>query len=189
MKDFLKKRESKYLIAFIGFMLLLAIPTFKPLMILAFGEEIHLEAVGYDPKDPFRGDYVQVGFVEEVVSLDLLDDSIQFTDAYRLDSLLDDKVLYVSIIKVGDYHRVEKVSLNKPTGLYIEAEFEYVHWSFKEGEVSNEPDSVVLTYNLHRFYVPEGTGLDLENAIRDGEAYSVIKLYRGDGVLTDIRIK
>ncbi len=183
MKNFLKT-DMKYLITFIGLMILLLIPTIKPVFIMVFGEEIHLEVTGYDPTDPFRGDFVRLGYVESIIDKDLFDATI---NTIEYGENMHRETVYVSLIKVGEYYRVSKVSLHKPDGVYLKAEFSYFEYSWDEHTETLE--AMVVRYDLDRFYVEENTGYDLEKEVRDGNAYSVLKVLNGEAVLVDVRLK
>lgn len=187
MKNFLSKRMSKYIIAFLGLIILLAVTTVKPLYVLSFGDEIYLEAAGYDPIDPFKGEYVRVGYGNDLIPKELMSAELLAMDPDMFYREIDDRKLYVELEKVGEFHTVKSVGLEKPDGLFIRASYEWANWTYDD-EV-NDYDAIIVSYDLDRFYVPEGTGLDLENAIREGKAYSVIKIKNGYGVLTDLRIK
>ncbi len=183
MKNFLKT-DLKYVITFIGLMILLLVPTIKPLFIVSFGEEVYLEVNGYDPTDPFRGDFVRLGYVESVIDKDLFDLSIDTTE---YGENMHGKTVYVSLTKVGDYYQVSRVSLDKPNGIYLKAEFEYFEHSWEENFDTLE--AMVVQYNLDRFYVEENTGYDLEMQVQSGNAYSVLRVLNGEAVLIDVRLK
>lgn len=189
MKNFLKRRECKYIIGFVGLLLLLLIPTVKPLFVVAFGEEVKIEAIGFDPTDPFKGDFIRIGYVNEIITFDMFDETITTRDEDKLYQLLNNEKLYVSLEKSGEYYHVANVSLEKPEGLFIRAEFEHTNWEWNEELDRGGATGIVVTYNLDKFYVPEGTGYELEQAIQRGEAYSVVKIFNGYAVLTDLRLK
>jgi len=184
MKNILKKRRNRYLFAFLGMIILLLIPTIKPLFIITFGEEVHLRVEGYDPTDPFKGDFVRLGYETDFIPKELLSSeiiSMNQDDYYRT---LDDNRLYIELVRDGDLYVVKQVTLDKPDGLFIRANYS---WSQFDYENNNELIGITVSLSMDRFYVPEGTGKAYEDMINNGEAYSVIKIINGYGVLTDLR--
>lgn len=186
MKNFLNNRMYVYLLGFAGILVCLFVITIKPVSILVLGEEVHLETRYYDPKDPFRGDFIRLGYVNERIPFELLDDEIDTRDIHES---LDGKDLFVSLVKNGDYYEVEGVGLEKPEGLFIRAEFNWVDGYFDEDKNAYVEDSIMVDFNLDRLYIPENTGMALEEAVKNNEAYTVLKLFNGYGVVLDVRIK
>lgn len=183
MKNFLKT-DIKYVVTFIGLIILLIIPTIKPVFIVAFGEEINLEVTGYDPTDPFRGDYVNIGYSESFIPIELFDDTI---DSSEYGENLRKEQLYVSLVKSGEYYQVKEVSLEKPDGLYLKAEFEWLQYDWENNR--DVVTGMFVHFNLDRFYVEENSGYELEKQVREGKAYSVLKVYNGNAVLVDVKLK
>lgn len=183
MKNFLKK-DIRHLVVFGFLMILLIIPTLKPVFVITFGQEVYLEVTGYDPSDPFRGDYVNLGYTESFIPVELFDETIDTAD---YGEHMRNETVYVSLEKSGDYYHVSEVSLTKPEGLFLRAEFEYMEYNWEKD--NEEPIAMFVNYELDRIYVPENTGLDLEREVQQGNAYSVIKVYNGRAVLTDVLLK
>lgn len=186
MKNFLSKRLNLYLLGFLGILFCLFVVMIKPISIMTFGEEVKLETRYYDPKDPFRGDYIRLGYLNERIPFELLDDTIPKVD---IRDQLDGKTLFVSLVKSGEYYVVSSVGLEKPDGIFLRAEFEWVDGFYDETTDSYEEDSIIVDFNLDRLYIPEGTGTALEEAVRNNNAYTVLRIFNGYGVVVDVQLK
>jgi len=184
MKNILKKRRNVYIFAFIGMLILLLIPTIKPLFIITFGEEVHLRVEGYDPTDPFKGDYVRLGYENDFIPKELLSEELIRMNIGSYYRNVDDYKLYLELIKEGDLYVVKQVTLDKPDGLFIRADYEWAQFDYENNNVLL---GITVSLAMDRFYVPEGTGKAYEDMINSGDAYSVIKIINGYGVLVDLR--
>jgi len=116
--------------------------------VLYYGNTAVLEIVPVDPRDLFRGDYVILDYKISRVENEML-------------SIGD--VVYVSLVKDGDFHVAERVSFARPKeGLFI------------KGTVSeNNGKNFTIIYGIENYFVPEDKGRELENA-RDLKTLSVI---------------
>lgn len=154
--------------------------TIKPTMANLFGEDILLKTEAYSPKDVFRGDYVTLRYEISNIDISLFEEDIREHINKDYD-YLGNKKLYVILKKEGTYHVVKNVSLNKPTeDLYLIAEYDY--------KIKEDGDlvSIRLDYLLDKFFVPENTGGDLEEKIREGNASARIRVYNGYALLKEI---
>lgn len=155
----------------------------KPFAATVFGKEILIKARAYDPRDIFRGDYIQLSYDINEISIEKIDKDVsdllknQTGDLYKAD-------LYVSLTKNGKYHVVKEVSLHKPKeSIYIKAKLSYVLWDEKE---ASEIRGIFVEYPLDKYFVEENTGKELEEKVQRGEAYSRIKVFGGYAVLVDV---
>lgn len=48
---------------------------------------------------------------------------------------------------------------------------------------------VDIDYNLDKFFVPENTGIELEEATRKGKAIATVKVRDGKAILTHVDVK
>lgn len=125
-----------------------------------FGKEVRLQTAPFDPRDLFYGDYVVLNY-----------------EISRLDSKLwqgaeqpeDGDAIYVVLKPAGNHYKAVAAHPDKPDvsgdevvlrGTY-EYEFE-MDW--------------FVTYGFERYYIPEGTGLEIEKQTRTGQATVVLKI-------------
>ncbi|MGO4889812.1 GDYXXLXY domain-containing protein [Anaerobacillus sp. MEB173] len=183
----IKRRPTKW------FFLALIVPVFvltamllKPVQAYMLGDEIRLATVPLDPRDLFYGDYVILDLEIETVPTDLLDQSllsrIKETNEWRPFSV------YTSLQPgENNVYEVEKVSEAKPDGLFIKGEvYPYIHDERQWNEDSTIEPYVQISYGIDRFYVEEGTGLELEELSRQGRIVVTAKAHNGYVILTDI---
>lgn len=164
-------RKREYLI--LPFLLLLLFLQFAPYMATKqFGDTVILHAELYDPRDVFRGDYVALNFTQERVSLEQLDHS---EDEMR--KLYMQKLYAVMSQKNGEWI-VKDVTPDKPSdGIYIECVLDYI---------DEYEDMVQLDFGIERYYVQENTGGSIEDAAREDRLKSVMKVWNGNMVMTDL---
>lgn len=188
MKKLIKRRGVKYLFSFLIMFLLIISMTIKPIVTNLLGEEILIKTKAYDPRDLFRGDYIRLNYEINEIDINKLDKEIlDKIDGSALYTDLVNKKLYVQLDKKDEYYEVDKVTLKKPMeGIYIQGEYEYNIWdSSKDGGIKG----IGVDYALDKYFVPENTGKELEEKVRDGEAFAKIKVYRGYPLLKEIVLK
>ena len=143
-------------------------------LISVFGQEIYLKTELYDPRDVFRGDYVALNFTQERVSDTVIDPSIDDINRHY------DKALYAKITHKSGLWQVENISLNRPqNGLYIKCKLDYYDTYTQE---------VVLDFGIERYYIQTNTGQELEEAVRQNRVLAQLKVWRGQMVMTGIKI-
>lgn len=178
----LSNKKAVLIIALLLPSLILCGMLYKPLLTLSQGETITLATRPVDPTDLFRGDHVVLAYDIEVIPYK------PFIEPLTKDvSELYDKKLYVSLKPDGNqqYHVVEGVSLVRPTkGPYLEARMS--NFRFMDNN-DPAPSEIWVTYGMDNYFVPENTGLALENAARDGDVEAIIKVKDGYGMLTEVR--
>ncbi len=182
MKELFKKRGFKYILIFVIFTLLLTSMMAKPVLTLFLGQEIQIKVKAYDPRDIFRGDYIQLAFEIDEISVDKLDSDIRQLSESNLEKNLYNKELYVLVTQQGTYYEVDKVTLKTPKeGLYLKTKFLYA-----QRHENNEVTGIIVEYPLDKYFVPENTGKELEEKVQKGEAYATIKVFKGYAVLEEI---
>lgn len=131
---------------------------------LLFGTPIMLEVAPVDPRSLFRGDYVQLGY-----AITLLPAGLPGGDAaYRRGD-----TVYVTVRKAGPYWDAVAVGRDKPTVAAGEVALKgEVRYAVRRGPPDDpEPvQSVRVDYGIERYFVPEGTGRALEDAVRERKA-------------------
>jgi len=156
--------------------------SFVPLMTYFFGETIYLETVPVDPRDPFRGDYVMLGFEINEVPIS------KFPEELKDESTYDDyknEDLYAVLKKEGDYFVVDYMSFTAPDHPY------YLWAKVYSGGPLNSiySNTVYVEYPIDRYFVPENTGLELEELSRAGKLEAEVKVWKGYPLLMDVYSK
>jgi uncharacterized membrane-anchored protein len=106
---------------------------------LATGEEVVLQTVPVDPRDLFRGDYVNLRY-----TISTLEGYYGFAVGDRI---------YVSLTKRGDIWDALFASHSPPDGLYIKGRITPA-WQ----------DGLAVEYGIESYFVPEGSGHIIESA-------------------------
>ncbi|XMB86206.1 GDYXXLXY domain-containing protein [Mycoplasmatota bacterium WC44] len=185
MRKLLRKSMYKYLLSFLVMLLVILSMGVKPLITDIMGERIYLKTLAYDPRDLFRGDYVTLNYEINEIEFNKIDQDIidaYVEDGYYITYGLEKEKLYVSLVSNGTFYEVEKVSLSKPSdGIYIVGKYSYTL-----GMRDSYAYGIRVEYTLDKFFVPENTGKLLEDKVRDGEAFAVVKVYNGYPLLKDI---
>jgi uncharacterized membrane-anchored protein len=142
---------------------------------LTLGERVLLRTRPLDPRDFLRGDYVTLDYdisniPEELMPEEVLPDE-EFEGVFQRD-------LYVTLkLDEDGIGSVSGVSLARPSGgLYLEGNL-YWRWG-----------SYNVRYGLGVYYVPEGTGREIEDAVRKGDVLADVRIFRGRGVLKNLEI-
>lgn len=165
------KKKTFLLAVAIPLLILLAM-TIKPQATVLFGQEIVLETKAYDPTDLFRGDYVAINFAISDVPKSMVPLSID---------KINSKNLYVSLKQEGKYYVVDQVSETKPKqGVYLKGKFQEIYNQF------NEADKFRVDYSLDKYFVEQGSGVDLQQDSYSGGLVGTVKVLGGYGVLTGI---
>ena len=162
-------KRNRFLLAVAIPLFILLAMTIKPQATVLFGEEVVLETKAYDPTDFFRGDYVAINFA--------ISDVPKAKVTLPLDKVYNKK-LYVSLKQEGRFHVVDQVSETKPKqGVYLKGTFQ--DWF-------NGTDTFRVDYSLDKYFLKQGTGMDLENESMKGGLIGRVKILSGYGVLTGI---
>ncbi len=181
------------LIALLPLLILLGL-TVKPALTYTLGEEIILKTQPVDPYDLFRGRHMVVAYdISRVDVSKMPRDFTQVTngkesadrekgDPYiRGDENYRGKKLYTILKKEGSYYTVDRIVSDKPKGLYLPCRYQYLERS-ADGEYH-----IRLDYNLDKYFIPENSNSELENAARAGKVVAKVKVYNGYPLLIDLR--
>jgi uncharacterized membrane-anchored protein len=141
-----------------------------------FGREITLTTEPVDPTDMFRGDYVQLEY--SINNIDMGKMPKQVTEHSEE---FYSKEMYAVLKKEGDIYTVDYVTLAKPLDkLFLKCNLKYVNdWEFNN-------ETAYVDYHLDKFFVPENTGLQLEELARKGDLLAKVKVFNGYALLVDI---
>lgn len=172
--DFSRFLAAKYLLLALMPLAVLTGPAVSNFYILARGDKILLQTEPLDPRDFLRGDYVTLAYLIDDVDASKVPPELQkkfrntyeYSDAY---ALLRDR---------GDgVFEVLRISEETPSdGLYLKC------------GIRRRADDFACDYNLGVYYIPEGTGRALEEAIRDGDVRADIRVLRGRGVIKKLEV-
>ncbi|WP_044641309.1 GDYXXLXY domain-containing protein [Risungbinella massiliensis] len=153
----------------------------KPLYTVSVGEEIQLQTVPVDPRDPWYGVYVSLKFeVEEVPESKIEPDVRQMMERQGI------VPVYVLLQHNGKSHEISQVTGTRPSkGIYLEGNI-----------VSSLPNQSLdgSIYQIHypaleQYYVEEGKGRELEQMSQTGQLVATLKVYKGYAILTNLEKK
>jgi uncharacterized membrane-anchored protein len=132
--------------------------------LLQTGREIVAEVIPVDPRDFFRGDYVVLGYTFTNVP-----------DAGLPDGTKKGDVVYATL-KKGEGSKWDVAAITRgypatvaPDQVVLKARAEYVY----PGPTANQLTGR-LTYGIESYFVPEGTGLKIEQQVRDHKIDAVL---------------
>ncbi|PLS19746.1 hypothetical protein CVD28_00135 [Bacillus sp. M6-12] len=206
--------NMKKMIAFSIPMVALVGMTISPLLTITTGKEIKLETKPVDPRDLFRGDYVTLSYQAEEVHESKLDNAVKdYFLEQNASSYRDEPLVVYSVLKENKngIYEVDKVVTEKPkTGVFLEGEMDYL-WIKSDEEIREYAESekdfesikanqtADIYYELDKFFVPENTGKELEDAINQVDsvvdfnseeegspAIATIKVRNGHAILTNV---
>jgi uncharacterized membrane-anchored protein len=155
--------------------------TVTPLYTLITGEEIILRTIPVDPTDLFRGDYVVLRYEAEEIPISLISKEVQT----KIENGRYDTEVYVTLKLKEGVHTPTEVVLTKPdTDLYLKGNLNYIGPSWDGG--NEEREVAYITYSLDKYFVEDNTGLELEEASRNGNILAKVKVKNGYAYLVDL---
>ena len=181
----MKSSMKYFLIMIIPLVVLLTRPI-TPLVVLTFGQEVKLATEPFDPRDYFRGDYVELSFEIENINTDIISPNLlsklknlNIRDVFSPSAERNERIDVYASLKpdTSGIYNVTYVSDKPP-----EDEL-YIH-----GKIIHTGNTIRINYgnNLSRFYVKENTGLELEEAARRGKIHALARVWKGRIVLDTI---
>ena len=134
--------------------------------VLAFGSRVLLETEPVDPTDFLRGDYVTLDYKISRISEEMLPERSSSGTVYVTLNLNQEGVA-----------SVKRVSVTRPPAneLYL-----------KGVESSMWRGSDFVDYCLGAYYVPEGTGMELERSVRNHQLMADVRVLRGRAVISSL---
>jgi uncharacterized membrane-anchored protein len=146
--------------------------------VLSFGESALLETWPVDPRDLLRGDYVMLDYkISDIPRESLAKEEFRSPDV----DIRTARYVYVTLdLDDAGVASVSGASLSRPSsGLYIRGRFRNsMVWS-----------DYSIDYGLGAYYVPEGTGHELEGLMRgNGKVFADVRILRGHGVIKKLEI-
>jgi uncharacterized membrane-anchored protein len=139
-----------FLILGLQLALLLALIGSKQVTLLT-GKRVLLETIPVDPRDLFRGDYVILNYTISRID----------REKWRERSYQPGEQIYVTLRPRGRFWDAEQVSQTAPGDSAL----------FLRGKVTHAAgDTLRVEYGIESYFVPEGTGHELERAAGKGLA-------------------
>ena len=178
-RRFLKSPEFKYIAVVILPLAAMLYSQIVNFTILAFGEQVLLETMPIDPRDILRGDYVTLNYKISLIDEEILADALGEADEdfdyldYREHA---GREIFVTLQKdeIG-IGTVKSLSVTRPQGeLYLRGAIVIA------GRLSG------VNYGIGVYYVPEGTGLEIENKIAGMDGTQILvdaRVLRGRPVI------
>jgi len=168
------KEVNKYLLCILMPIVILILILMSSYYIILFGEEIILKAAPVDPRDVFRGDYIELKYEIENIRENQLKD---------IEIINDDEIIYgFAVLKPSNgYYKLDFITRDKPKkGIFLKC-----HVS-KNNKFNNRKFEFKADYNIDRFYVKENTGQDIEDVSKMGDLLCKIKVYNGNSILMEL---
>lgn len=182
----MSKRLRFFLLASLVPVVILLGMTAIPLYTLVSGEEVTLRTIPVDPTDLFRGDcgdYVSLRYEAEEVPSSLVDKEVRdllASGEYNLD-------VYVWLEPQDDIHVPTKVGLEPPDSpLYLKGKLSYMGPTWDR--TAEKEEVAFIRFTLDKYFVEDNTGLQLEEASRNGDILAKVKVKNGYAYLTGIEI-
>ena len=179
------------ILRYLALVLLLSLPLLgmvgRQIHILNQGVEVALEIVPVDPRSLFRGDYVRLNYAISRLKTAELDGDDEF-------SLHDD--IYVMLAPRKDRYVAKGVfrqHLAPSDGqLIIKGRVSSVvgqQWNSDEKKMRSIPTVLSVRYGIESYFVPEGTGLELEKQASSGDVTVLVAvLESGDAAIKGLRM-
>ncbi len=166
--------RSKGMIALVAALqtLVLGYIVFERISLLSHGREVVAEVIPVDPRDIFRGDYVVLGYDFTRVGDIPVSEKIHAGDA-----------LYVTLKPGAGEGKWEIAQVSEAYPASVPADHVtlkgLVNWVTPKTDTT--PATASVRYGIESYFVPEGTGRDLEDQVRDHKISAVLAVgTRGD---------
>jgi uncharacterized membrane-anchored protein len=141
---------------------------------LATGTTVFLETVPVDPHDLFRGEYVRLTYSIASIEPSVIGSASEIAHGAKAFVTLKPGEPYWTAVAVSPtYPRVE------PGNVVLEGE---VDWG-------NMSDGLHIRYGIESYYVPEGAGRAIEEAVRDKKVDIAVAVDRfGHGAIKALMV-
>ncbi|MGM0771108.1 MAG: GDYXXLXY domain-containing protein [Halobacteriota archaeon] len=139
--------NSKRFLVLMVYSLIIITLIFLPKMVaLSFGEDILLKTEPVDPRDVFRGDYVNLNYEISTIDLD--------NTPYDGEFLYGESV-YATLSEKEKYWTIDSVSHRKPDVSDKEV-------CMKGVATGNYDDTLYVSWGIESYFVPEGEGIPIQ---------------------------
>ena len=161
--------KTKFLLAVgLQMALLVGLMAYKGITLLT-GQSVLLETIPVDPRDLFRGDYVILDYKISRPARWLWQET-----EYR-----KGETVYVTLRKNGRFWEAEAVSRARPDDGVL----------FVRGTVAGtDGDALRVLYGIESYFVPEGTGTELERAAGRGLVVEAAISRNGGTAIRSVRV-
>lgn len=167
-----KLARQMFIVVAFQFLLVLGLLTYKQITVVT-GQRILLKVEPIDPLDPFRGEYVDLGYSFSR----LQPGEVQGPSLQRGD------ILYVALAPQGRFYEKVGVSREVPREATV----------FLRGTVTQvSAKQIQVTYGIESWFVQKGKGLELEREGRDRDKQLVVEVAvdkRGQAVLRQVHVE
>jgi uncharacterized membrane-anchored protein len=181
-----KHPNSAIVIAlFIPVLILLSL-LFKPMMTLQYGQTIHLQTVPYDPTDLFRGDYVDLFYDMNQISLKKTDVKY-LPETYDTESLKSMTIYAVLRPSANsNLYEIAYYTMRRPDEpLYLKGTIQY---AYTDGSVESKDNLVLnIDFGIDKYYIEENSGQTIEEAARKGKVVVTLTVYKGYGMVRGLK--
>ncbi|MDR1942304.1 MAG: GDYXXLXY domain-containing protein [Endomicrobium sp.] len=122
---------------------------------LKFGRSVMLRVIPVDPRDLFRGDYIELDY--EISRIKAGQRIIAPYGGYLEEQMLrDGQTIYVELIKDGKYYKSGNLYLDRPkNGLFIKGKIERGFSGFSQSDFT-------IIYGIENYFLPEDAGREIE---------------------------
>jgi uncharacterized membrane-anchored protein len=120
--------------------------------LLSTGREVVLEVIPVDPRSLFQGDYVALGY--DITRVPVSEGKVR-----------SGATVYVTLQKAGDRWHLLTASTKKPENLPPDQVAIKGNVVYASAPTSTAPGQATVHYGIEDFFVPEGTGLELEKLV------------------------
>jgi uncharacterized membrane-anchored protein len=137
--------------------------------VLFAGESVLLETLPVDPTDFLRGDYVTLNYkISEMPGSLIIPQDITASRRYS-----ERRTVYVALEKDADgVGHAKDVTLARPGGLYLKGSL------YRYSNIEYD--------GINAYYVPEGTGREIERSINDSNVLVDLRVLRGHAVINGL---
>lgn len=176
----MRNRKKSFFIVLLVPLLILLLMAVKPASAFLFGEKIILESMPVDPRDLFYGDYINVNLAITEIPMEKVNEDVrqalkEFEDNNRYSPI----TVYTILTQDEGIYSAKEVRLTKPEDeLYIKGK---VHYYSPEYD-----SSLMIDYQLNRFYVEENTGKAIEEVAQNGKVHIAVKVMNGYPLLDEV---
>jgi uncharacterized membrane-anchored protein len=140
--------------------------------LLANGREVVLDVIPVDPRSLFRGDYVVLGYDISRFKLPPGSKPPERNDPFYITLRKGDGDAWQAVAGA-----IEEPAMVRPDEVVIKGRVDYA--TQPPQDQPQEPVVVNLHYGIESFFVPEGTGRELENMVGEKKISAVIAVDRG----------
>lgn len=152
----------------------LATMVYGRVTLLASGREIVAEVIPVDPRDLFRGDYVVLGYTFSRADVPV-SDGVRRGDKIYV-TLRETAPEKWEVIKASPAHE----ETTDAADVILKGIVDHVY-----DPPGDAPSKASISYGIESYYVPEGTGRELERMVRDKKISAVLAV----GPSGDVAVK